>query len=70
MANDLFKTLGGGQTVNDGGFGDMIRQFRQFQGTFTGDARSEVQKLLQSGQMTQEQYNRLGQIATKMLNLI
>lgn len=69
MANDLFKALDGNLSANDGGFDKMMKQFRQFQESFTGNARDEVQKLLQSGEMTQEQYNKLGQMATKMLRL-
>ncbi len=69
MANSLFNALGGNPNANDGGFGAMMQQFRQFSNSFTGDARAEVQRLLQSGQMTQEQYNQLGQMASRMLNL-
>lgn len=69
MANKLFSELGGNPNANDGGFGVMMQQFRQFTNSFTGDARAEVQRLLQSGQMTQAQYNQLGQIANRMLQL-
>ena len=34
---------------------NMIQQFTQFCQTFKGDPRQEVQNMLTSGQMTQEQ---------------
>lgn len=69
MANDLFNVLGGSNAANDGGFGAMMAQFKQFQNNFKGNPQAEVQRLIQSGQMSQEQYNQLGQIARQILNM-
>ena len=41
-------------------FGDLLSrvgELRQFQQSFQGDAGSQVQKMLNSGQMSQEQLN-------------
>ena len=43
----------------------IIEQFNQFQSTFRGNPQEEVQKLLNSGQMTQAQYNELTKMATQ-----
>ena len=71
MANPLFKELGGGvPLMNDGGFSQFVTQIKQLQATFQGDPRAEVQKLLDSGQMTQQQFNQLSQIANQVMALM
>lgn len=37
----------------------MIQQFNEFQKTFQGDPKAKVQELLNSGQMSQAQFNEL-----------
>lgn len=67
MSSPLFDAMGGGRMP--GPMGQMQRfmeEFRQFKSSFKGDAREEVQKLLDSGQMSQEQYNQLQQAATQL----
>lgn len=36
---------------------NIFQQFQQFQQNFHGDPRQQVQQLLNSGKVTQEQYN-------------
>ena len=36
---------------------DIVSRFRQFQQSFKGDPKQQVQQLLNSGKVTQEQYN-------------
>ena len=58
MANPLFDQLGGNQPTrqpDDGGFGAMLARFYQFRQQFQGDPRAEINKLLQSGRITQAQ---------------
>ena len=47
----------------------MIQQFQQFRQQFQGDPKQEVQNLLNSGQMSQQQYNQLQGMATQFQNL-
>lgn len=42
---------------------NMMQQFNQFRSTFQGNPQQKVQELLSSGQMTQEQFNQLSQMA-------
>lgn len=66
MANPLFNALGGGVSAMPGPmgqFGQMMQQFQQFKANFQGDPKAEVQKLLQSGKMSQEQLNQLQAMA-------
>lgn len=64
MANPLFHALGGGQMPGQmGQFQQMMQQFQQFRQSFQGDPKAEVQKLLQSGKMSQQQLNQLQAMA-------
>lgn len=64
MANPLYNALGGGKMPGPmGQFGQMMQQFQQFRQSFQGDPKVEVQKLLQSGKMSQQQLNQLQMMA-------
>ena len=66
MSNPLFNALGGGMPAMPnpiGQFSQMVQQFQQFRTNFQGDPKAEVQKLLQSGKMSQEQLNQLQAMA-------
>ncbi len=41
----------------------MLQQFNQFRSTFQGNPQQKVQELLRTGQMSQEQFNQLSQMA-------
>ena len=71
MANPLFNALGGGQMPGMAGqFQNMVQQFRQFQQTFQGDPKAEVEKLVQSGRISQQQLNQLQQVAGQFRQLL
>ncbi len=64
MPNPLFNALGGGKMPGPmGQFQQMMQQFQQFRANFQGDPKQEVQKLLQSGKMSQQQLNQLQAMA-------
>lgn len=64
MPNPLFNSLGGGKLPGPmGQFQQMMQQFQQFRQNFQGDPKQEVQKLLQSGKMSQQQLNQLQTMA-------
>lgn len=74
MPNPLFNLLGGspmGGMPQMGGNNpmQMIQEFMKFKENFKGDPKQEIQKLLQSGQMTQEQLNQFQQMAQQMQGL-
>ena len=69
MANQLFQQYGK-QPVNDGGFAQMVQQIQQFRQSFRGDPRQEVQRLLNSGEMTQDQFNRYAQMADQIAQMM
>nr|DAH38244.1 MAG TPA: hypothetical protein [Caudoviricetes sp.] len=64
MANPFLQALGGGQMPGPmGQFQRLMQQFNQFRATFQGDPKAEVEKLLQSGKMSQQQLNQLQAMA-------
>ena len=71
MSNPIFQAMGGnmGGMAGGGPFA-MIQQFIQFANGFKGNPQEEVQRLLNSGQMTQEQYNALQGQATQFQQLL
>lgn len=71
MPNPLFQMFG--NRPNWSGFPplNMIQQlFNQFRNTFQGDPHQQVMNLLNSGQMSQEQFNQLSTMAQQFQQLI
>ena len=63
MANPLFDTFG-----NNNQFGDLIKQAQEFKKQFANiNPRAEVERLLNSGQMSQKTFNELSQIAQQVV---
>ena len=68
MPNPLFNQMGNGQFP--GQMGHMLNAFQQFKANFHGDAQQEVQRLLNTGQMSQAQYNQLAQAAQQIARMM
>lgn len=69
MSNPLFNVLGGGMPQGNGPM-QMIQQFMQFKQNFKGDPKAEVEKMLQSGKISQQQLNQVQQMAGRFQNLL
>lgn len=63
MSNPLFNNLG--NNVNP--MVDLIRQAKEFRKTFKGSPKDEVQRLLNTGAMSQQQFNQYSQIAQQVV---
>lgn len=72
--NPLFKILGGQQAPQMpgplGNVANLAQRFKQFRTNYKGDPRQEVQRLLDSGQMTQQQYNYLRGVAQQLMSIL
>ena len=67
MGNPLFNLLGG---KPNNGSGNMLQQFQQFKKQMQGvNPQEEVQKLLQSGKISQAQLDKAQQMAQQMQGL-
>lgn len=67
----FFNQLGNTPQMPVSGFQSMMQRFQQFQQMFRGDPRQQVQQLLNSGKVSQQQYNQAVQMAKqfqKMMN--
>ncbi len=48
----------------------LLQQFQQFRNTFKGDPRAQIQQMLNSGKITQAQYNQAVQLAQQMQKIL
>ena len=65
--NPIFSQLN--QTQNNPG-NDIISRFNQFRKSFSGNPQEQIQQMLNSGRITQEQYNRAVQQAQQLSRLM
>lgn len=66
MSNPLFNAMGNQSNP----MADLIRQARDFRKQFTGNPKQEVERLLQTGRMSQKTFNELSQIAQQVVQLM
>lgn len=72
MPNPFFNKFGNTGNM-PGPFGNamnMVNKFKEFKANFQGDPREQVQNLLNSGQMSQEQFNQLSNIAAQFKDVL
>lgn len=73
MANPLFNLLGNVAPMMPDPMGNMtnlIGQLNQFRNQFRGDPRQTVQELLNSGRMSQEQFNQYRNMANQIQQMM
>ena len=66
MANPIYDQFGGQQ--NNNGFSAFMNDFRRLQQTVK-NPKQEVERLLQSGAMSQQDFNRFGQMANQIMGM-
>ena len=65
MTNPLYNMFGGNTPINP--MAQLVRDAKNFRKSFTGNPKDEVQRLLNSGQMSQQQFNQFSQIAQQVV---
>ncbi len=65
MSNPLFGMMQNQMPMNG-----LMQKFQQFQQMFRGDPRMKVQELLNSGKVSQQQYNHAVQMAQQMQKMM
>ena len=65
MSNPLYAQMGGGMPMNN-----IMQQFQQFQQMFKGDPRQQVQNLLNSGRVSQSQYDQAVKMAQQLQRMM
>lgn len=65
MNNPLFQMMN-----PQAGNNNILQRFQQFRQMFQGDPRQQVQQLLNSGKVSQSQYNQAVQMAQQMQKML
>lgn len=63
MSNPLFNSMNNQPN-------GLIQRFQQFQRMFRGDPQEQVKQLLNSGRVSQDQYNKAVQMANQLQRMI
>lgn len=63
MSNPLYQQYGNQQN-------NFMQRFQQFQKMFNGNPQQMIQQMLNSGQITQEQFNAAVKQANEMMKMI
>lgn len=66
MSNSLFNQFG----KQNNSLEQLAQQARDFRRQFSGNPRQEVEKLLQTGAMSQQDFNRYSQIAQQVVQMM
>lgn len=61
MSNPLFNMMGGNNVNNQ-----LLQNLQQFKSTLKGDPREQVQQLLNSGRVSQQQYDQAVRMAKQI----
>ena len=62
--NPLFNMFGNNP------MSQMLQKFQQFQQTFQGDPKQQIQQMLNSGKINQDQYNKAFQMAQQFQKML
>ena len=65
MSNPLYNAMNGNQGNNS-----LLQRFQQFRNSFRGDPRQQVQQMLNSGRISQAQYDQVVQQAKALQKMI
>jgi hypothetical protein len=66
MSNSLYNQFGRQKNPLE----QLAQQARDFRKQFSGNPRQEVERLLQTGQMSQKTFNELSQVAQQVAQML
>lgn len=64
MSNPLYNQYGNSYGNN------ILQRFNQFRQNFQGDPRQQIQQMMNSGKITQQQYNQAVQMANQLMKFM
>ena len=67
MQNNLYNQTNQSNLNN---FNNLVGRFNEFRNSFQGDPKAIVQQLMASGQMSQQQFNYLNNMAIQFQNFL
>lgn len=65
MNNSLFQMFGAPQNP----MAEFMNEFNQFKNSFKGDPKAEVEKMMKTGQLSQEEFNRYAQMTNQIAGM-
>lgn len=65
MNNSLYNSFGMQNNISQ-----IVNDFNNFKNNFKGDPKAEVEKMMRSGQLSQEQFNQYAQMANELAKYI
>lgn len=70
--NPLYQQMAMASQTNNttNSLAGLVQRFQQFKQSFNGDPKQQVQQLLNSGRVSQEQYNNAVQMANMLQNVL
>lgn len=68
MANPLFNLMG--SAMLPGNLGNLLQQFNEFKRTFRGNPQEQIQQMLNSGKLSQAQYDQAVQMANAFAQML
>lgn len=68
MANNLYNQFGSAPVSNE--MAQIVKQVQDFQKTFKGDAKAQVEQMVASGIIPQSVFNELAQQANQIMAFI
>ena len=66
MANPLYNSM----RIQNNPFMQIMQEAQKLKNTFKGNPREEVQRLLNSGELSQADFNRYSQIAQQVVQMM
>lgn len=70
MSNPLYQQMDNAMPQGMGNMGNIMQRFQQFRRMFNGDPRQQVQQLLNSGRVSQQQYDQAVQMANQLQRMM
>lgn len=66
MANPLYNMMGNANNLPN----NLLTKFNQFRQNFKGDPRQQIQELLNSGKVSQQQYDKAVRMAQQFQRML
>lgn len=71
MTNPLFNLFNNQQAISGlGNMASLLQQFNAFKNNFKGNPQQIVQQMLNSGQISQQQFDQVAQMATQFQKML
>ena len=67
MSNPLYKSMKNAMNPQIAAF---MKEVQDFKKSFNGDPRQEVERMMASGQLSQQQFNEYAQMATQIVAMM